>query len=250
MGKKIKTARVQAACGGRSETSKDERERTIEYLYSCSEEKPPPPSALKEESGAFLSPSGIKRSREVESIVNKYYSATKKPRTAAAVGIADDRGDADSCASPSNKKGRRVGAPPDSESSRAWAESLGPPRSEPFSPGVFKEGRHFIDLFPSNATISIHTRPRGPGLQRQSGGEGTNVYVAKLRSRFGASGRLAHTLILLESNPRALCDKVHLPNTAPTGTVVARLPHDGLSTSGENSAVRQHPHSMDFMLIY
>ena len=107
-------------------------------MYSCFEEKPPLPSALKEESGAFLSPSGIKRSREVESIVNKYYSATKKPRTAAAVGIADDRGDADSCASPSNKLGRRVGAPPDSESSRAWAESLGPPRSEPFSPGVFK----------------------------------------------------------------------------------------------------------------
>jgi hypothetical protein len=90
----------------------------------------PPPS--------FLSPSGIKRSREVESIVNKYSSATKKPRTAAAVGIADDRVDADSCASPSNKLGRRVGAPPDSESSRAWAESLGPPGSEPFSPGVFK----------------------------------------------------------------------------------------------------------------
>ena len=74
--------------------------------------------------------------------MNKYSSATKKPRTAAAVGIADDRGDADSCASPSNKKGRRLGAPPDSESSRALAESLGPPRSEPFSPGVFKEGRH------------------------------------------------------------------------------------------------------------
>ena len=137
-GMEIKTARVPSAYGGRSESSKDERERTIGYLYSSFEEKPPLPSALKEESGAFLSPGAIKRSREVDSIVNKYCSATKKPRTATAVGIADDRGDANSCASPSNKKCRRVGAPPDSESSRAWAESLGPPRSESFSPGVFK----------------------------------------------------------------------------------------------------------------
>ena len=50
MGKKIKTARVQAACGGRSETSKDERERTIEYLYYCFEEKPFPPFFLQVES--------------------------------------------------------------------------------------------------------------------------------------------------------------------------------------------------------
>ena len=79
MGKPIKIYRIKSTCG-KLEVRHQKRERTINYFYYCGEEKPPIPSALKDES-ASATP---KRSRKVDDIVAKYHSEAKRPRTGTA----------------------------------------------------------------------------------------------------------------------------------------------------------------------